>query len=152
MSGAQATAELTRAKPEIFVIMLTVAADEASVIEAILAGACGYLLKDAAIEEVVAAVRAGAHGESLITPRIATDLLRLVRAGSGAIGARRPQLTEREQEVLRLLIEGRDNAEIAQALFISPSTVKNHVSSILDKLDVDNRVQAAVRAVRDRLA
>ena len=110
------------------------------------------MLKDGPVEEVVAGIRAAAAGQSLISPRVATLLLERVRdrrRGAGASAAR--SLSERELEVLGLLAEGTANHEIAEALVISPSTVRNHISSILLKLQVDNRVQAAVRAVRDGL-
>jgi DNA-binding NarL/FixJ family response regulator len=152
ISGVETTRQLSVAHPEVCVIVLTVAADEASLIDAIIAGAAGYLLKDASIDEIVAGVQAGARGESLIAPQLAGKLLRRIRSRRSRVGAPRPRLTQREQQVLELMIEGRDNAEIARALYISHSTVKNHVASILTKLDVDNRVQAIVRALRDWLA
>jgi DNA-binding NarL/FixJ family response regulator len=84
----------------------------------------------------------------LLAPQVAGALLRRIRSGRGQIEAPRPHLSEREQEVLELIIEGCDNAEIARRLFISQNTVKAHVSRILTKFEADNRVQAAVRAVR----
>jgi DNA-binding NarL/FixJ family response regulator len=152
ISGVEATGRLSITHPEVNVIVLTVAADEGSLIDAILAGAAGYLLKDASIDDIVAAVQAATRGESLIAPALARKLLRRIRSRRADAGAPRPQLTERERQVLELMIEGRDNAEIARALVISQNTVKNHVASILAKLEVDNRVQAVVRAVRDWMA
>jgi DNA-binding NarL/FixJ family response regulator len=152
ISGVEATGRLSMAHPEVSVIVLTVAADEASLIDAILAGADGYLLKGASIDEIVAAVQAATRGESLIAPALARKLLHRIRSRRGDVGAPHPQLTEREQQVLELMIEGRDNAAIARTLYISQNTVKNHVASILVKLDVDNRVQAVVRAIRDWMA
>jgi NarL family two-component system response regulator LiaR len=152
-SGVEATHRLAAASPASNVLVLTISADEASVIEAIEAGACGYLLKDASAVEIAAGVRAAAAGESLLSPRIAGRLLDRVR-GPRAEGqpGQRAELSERELEVLRLLAEGSDNDEIAEALVISPRTVKNHVSSILAKLHLENRIQAAVYAVRRGLA
>ena len=147
MSGLEAVRELAVTTPAVKVLMLTVAGDEPSVTEAIEAGARGYLLKQATIEEIAAGVRAAAAGEALISPRIAAQLLERLRS-PGPPGPARPGLTERELEVLRLLVEGRDNQEIADALTISPRTAKNHVASILAKLGLDNRIQAAVYAVR----
>jgi DNA-binding NarL/FixJ family response regulator len=147
MSGVEATSRLAREHPGICVVVLTVMADEETLIDAILAGASGYLLKDASINEIVAGVEAAGRGESLIAPQLTGKLLGRIRNHRREIGPR-PQLTEREHQVLELLIEGRDNAQIAKALYISQNTVKNHVAAILAKLDVDNRVQAAVRAVR----
>ena len=148
MSGSEATSRLTDGHPEIAVMILTVMTDESDLIDAILAGASGYLLKDAALDDIIAGVESAARGESVIAPQLAGKLLRRIRGRRGDLGAPRPQLTEREHEVLELMIDGRDNAAIAKRLFISQSTVKHHVAAILDKLGVDNRVQAAVRAVR----
>ena len=130
--------------------MLTVSADEEDVTDSILAGANGYLLKDASMDEIVAAVRSTAAGESWISPRIAGRLVERLRATVAGldVAGRRAELTGREIEVLRLLAQGRDNGEIARSLHISPQTAKNHVSSILAKLELENRIQAAVFAVR----
>jgi len=146
MSGVEATRRLTGSG--VCVVILTVMADEATLMEAIQAGAIGYLLKDAPISDIVAGVRAAASGGSLVAPELAAKLLRRIRAPRSERGGPRPRLTDREHEVLELMVEGYDNAGIAKALFISQNTVKNHVSAILFKLEVDNRVQAAVRAVR----
>jgi DNA-binding NarL/FixJ family response regulator len=155
MSGLEATRRLAEVAPSTRVLVLTVAADDETVAEAIEAGASGYLLKDATGDEIAAGVRAAAAGEALISPRIAAHLLTRMRATAASGGASAgpgPGLTDRESEVLRLLAAGRDNADIAQELYISPRTVKNHISSILAKLHVDNRIQAAVYAVRKGLA
>jgi DNA-binding NarL/FixJ family response regulator len=153
MSGVEATRRLAEVAPNSRVLVLTVSEDDDTVAQAIEAGATGYLLKDASGEDIAAGVRAAADGEALISPSIASRLLERLRpagdeAGGPAGGA---QLTDREVEVLRLLAAGRENADIAQELFISPRTVKNHISSILAKLHVDNRIQAAVYAVRKGL-
>jgi two-component system nitrate/nitrite response regulator NarL len=152
MSGIEATQRLSAAAPLVNVIMLTVVADERLVMDALLAGACGYLLKEAPIDQIVEGVRAAARGESLISPRIASRLIRRLRAPDEAepplTGAK---LTPREREVLELLAQGMDNPEIARSLNMSHHTVKNHVSSILVKLQVENRIQAAVLAVRGGL-
>jgi DNA-binding NarL/FixJ family response regulator len=122
------------------------------VTDAVLAGACGYLLKDASVEDIVAGVRAAAIGDSMVSPRMARTLLQQLR-GHRQNDARptTDSLSTREREVLRLVVEGKDNAAIATELFISPYTVKNHISNILLKLRVENRLQAAVCAVRDSL-
>jgi DNA-binding NarL/FixJ family response regulator len=147
MSGVEAVRELAVAAPAVRVLMLTVSGDEQSVTEAIEAGARGYLLKQATIEEIAAGVRAAAAGEALVSPRVAAQLLKRLRGPAPSAPAG-PGLTERELDVLRLVAEGRDNQEIAEALTISPRTAKNHVASILAKLGLDNRIQAAVYAVR----
>jgi DNA-binding NarL/FixJ family response regulator len=152
MPGAEATNRLAAAAPRVRVLVLSDSDDDRDVMDALLAGASGYLLKDSSIDQVVEAIGAAARGESMITPRLASQLVRRLRApeqaapvpGAGA-------LTPREHEVLELLVLGAENADIAQRLQISQHTVKNHVSSILEKLGVENRIQAAVRAVRGRL-
>jgi DNA-binding NarL/FixJ family response regulator len=151
MSGIEATAKITVEHPRIAVLMLTVQADDDRVLDAIRAGASGYLLKDARLPEIVAGVRAAAAGESVLAPRVAGALVTSVRsrADRAAPATLPADLTPRERDVLELLARGCDNAEIAERLHVSPSTVKNHVSSLLDKLGVDNRVQAAAIAIRN---
>jgi DNA-binding NarL/FixJ family response regulator len=150
MSGIEATRRVREVAPDARVVMLTVSAAQDEIVDAVLAGACGYLLKDASIEEIVGSLRAAAAGASWASPHVAAVLFERVRAG----GEREPQddalvaLSDREREILRLLAAGNDNAEIGRELYISPSTVKNHVSAILAKLGVHNRIQAAVYAVR----
>jgi DNA-binding NarL/FixJ family response regulator len=152
LSGIEATQRLARESPVTKVLVLTVSDDEDDVTSAILAGASGYVLKDGPIEEVVAGIEAVAAGQSLISPRVASFMLQHLRDSTADVremtGVR---LSSRELEVLGLLAQGCANHEIAEKLFLSQSTVRNHISSILLKLQVENRVQAAVRAVRDRL-
>lgn len=153
MSGVEVTRKLVERTPASRVLVVSVSAQEEDVTEAILAGASGYVLKDGAVEEVVAGIQAAANGESLISPRIATMLLRRMRLDEPTeidTPAITP-LSDRELQVLRLVAEGKGNQEIGEALYIGQSTVRNHISSILMKLQVENRVQAAVRAVRDRI-
>jgi DNA-binding NarL/FixJ family response regulator len=148
MSGTEAIRELSNVAPQTRVLVLTISGDESDVTEAILAGACGYLLKDASIREIITGIRAANAGESLISPKIAGRLLDRIRSSSGDAYGDRPELSEREVEVLRRVAEGKDNVEIGLELFISPKTVKNHISNILAKLQIENRIQAAVYAVR----
>jgi DNA-binding NarL/FixJ family response regulator len=150
ISGVEATRRLCATAPFTHVLVLSISAEESDITEAVHAGACGYLLKDASIDDIVAGVRAAAGGEAVLSPRVATWLLERLRSASPAPDAvrRGAELTEREIEVLRLLAQGSENREIARALYISPQTAKNHVSSILAKLEVENRIQAAVFAVR----
>ncbi len=151
MGGVEATRHIVEAAPLARVVMLTISDEDSDVTDAILAGACGYLLKDASIEELVAGIRAAARGEALISPHIAGKVLQRVRATSAHSGIEaliRTELSEREIEVLKLIANGQDNALIAAELHISPKTVKNHISNILMKLQIDNRIQAAVYAVR----
>ena len=150
MDGIDATSEITSADKPPVVLVLTVSTTDDDVLDAIAAGAAGYLLKDAAADEIVASVRAAYEGRAPLSPAVAGALLRRVREQS--VTVYQPDdllaLSERETQILRLVAHGHDNTEIAQELYLSPSTVKNHVSSILEKLGVDSRVQAAVRAAR----
>jgi DNA-binding NarL/FixJ family response regulator len=151
-SGIEATRQLRERRPETRVVILTSSRDQVDLVEAIQAGASGYLLKGTSIEEVVAAVRGAADGEPRFSPPITAGLLQLVRemppprALPGG-----PRLSQRELQVLRLIADGKGNPEIAQSLGISEQTVKTHVSAILEKLGVENRIQAAVYAVRNGL-
>jgi DNA-binding NarL/FixJ family response regulator len=147
--GVEAIRAIRRQSPLTQVVVLTISADEADVLDAIVAGACGYLLKSASIEDLIAGIRAAANGTALISPEIAARLLEVVRSqAQPSTDESDPPLSAREIEVLRLVAAGKDNAEIAQDLFISPKTVKNHISNILMKLQISNRIQAAVYAVR----
>ena len=154
LGGVEATREIVAGSPLTRVVVLTVSDQDADVMDAILAGACGYLLKNASVDELVAGIRAAAVGESLVSPHIAAKVLQRLRAGSAATDAAetiRAELSDREIEVLKLVASGLENAEIAAKLFISPKTVKNHLSNIFMKLQFENRIQAAVYAVRSGL-
>ena len=151
MGGVEATRHITTLAPLTRVVMLTISDQDNDVIDAILAGACGYLLKDSSIQDLMAGIRAAALGESLISPTIAAKVLQRLRASSTRPEIEttiRAELSDREIEVLKLIANGKDNAMIAGELHISPKTVKNHISNILMKLQIDNRIQAAVYAVR----
>ena len=151
MSGVDATRGVLTTSPDSAVLMLTVTSDENAVLDAVLAGASGYLLKDATLPEIVRGIRAAAAGQSLIAPSVAGDLLARLRrhgAADAPAPAARAQLSARELDVLRLVVAGHDNAQIGKRLHLSPSTIKHHVSSTLEKLGVANRIQAAVLAVR----
>jgi DNA-binding NarL/FixJ family response regulator len=151
MGGVEATRHISSIAPLTRVLMLTISDQDNDVIDAILAGACGYLLKDSSIQELMQGIRAASMGESLISPTIAAKVLQRVRASTTqpAIESTiRAELSDREIQVLKLIANGKDNAMIAAELHISPKTVKNHISNILMKLQIDNRIQAAVYAVR----
>jgi DNA-binding NarL/FixJ family response regulator len=150
MSGVEATREITSVAPLTRVVVLTISDQDEDVMDAIVAGACGYLVKDSSIQELIRGITSAAVGESLISPPIAAKVLQRVRAVTLDMGAQtiRAELSERELEVLRLIANGKDNSQIAEALHISPKTVKNHISNILMKLQIENRIQAAVYAVR----
>jgi DNA-binding NarL/FixJ family response regulator len=150
-SGVDVIRQMTSIAPLTRVVVLTISADDSDVINAVMGGACGYLLKDSSVDQLIAGIRSAAAGESLISPQIAAKMLQILRAQRSSVDAAetiRAELSEREIEVLKLIANGHDNAEIARALFISPKTVKNHISNILMKLQMENRIQAAVYAVR----
>jgi NarL family two-component system response regulator LiaR len=156
MSGVEATPLMLEVVPDASILMLTIAAGKTDVLDAIRAGASGYLLKGAELSEIVTAIRAAAAGHSTISARVAGHLVRSVRTSDPGLSTdSSPQehgLSAREREVLTLVTDGCDNAEIAGRLYMSLSTVKNHVSRVLDKLGVNNRVQAATFATRERLS
>lgn len=144
MDGISATAALRQEMPDIEVVALTSVLDDASVVEAIRAGATGYLLKDTGVEELCRAIRAAAGGQVQLSPGAAERLMATVLTGPSAI----EQLTARERDVLRLVGLGMSNAGIALELHISEQTVKSHVSHILGKLCLPSRTQAALYAMR----
>jgi DNA-binding NarL/FixJ family response regulator len=151
ISGVEATRQVTGLAPLTRVIVLTISDQDEDVLNAIVAGACGYLLKDSSIPDLIRGIESAAVGESLISPHIASKVLQRVRStAADTEGAEtiRAELSDREIEVLKLIANGKDIAQIARDLVISPKTVKNHISNILMKLQIDNRIQAAVYAVR----
>jgi DNA-binding NarL/FixJ family response regulator len=155
MSGVDAIAQIVGADPEARILVLTITAEDDEVLDALLAGACGYLLKDASADEIVAGVHAALTGDSMISPRIAGRVVARLRETGPSRAAQKRELevdlTTREVEVLKLIAHGKENSAIARELYISPQTVKNHVASILDKLAIENRIQAAVAAVKSGL-
>jgi DNA-binding NarL/FixJ family response regulator len=151
-AGADPIRRIKASAPGTHVLALAAPASGPDVVDVMRMGGSCYLLKEAPVETILDGVRAAAAGEALISPQVAATLVRSVRAGGPGDGPTpRAVLSEREQEVLRLMTDGKENDEIASDLFISPHTVKNHISSILLKLEVTNRVQAAVRAVREAM-
>jgi two-component system, NarL family, response regulator LiaR len=147
MGGVAAIAAIRRASPATEVIALTSAHDGALVNEALEAGAISFLMKNVSAFELAQAIRAAAAGRSVLSEAAATALVQRVRQ-SGGLGS---DLSEREREVLQLVAQGRSNAEIAEALSISRSTVKFHVSSICSKLGVSSRAEAIALAYQHRL-
>jgi NarL family two-component system response regulator LiaR len=144
MDGIAATAAIRRELPDTEVIALTSVLEEEAVVEAVRAGAIGYLLKDTEAHELRRAIRAAAAGQVQLSPKAAARLMREVRTPD-----KNPQsLTERETDVLRLLAQGQSNKEIAHNLSVGEQTVKTHVSHILAKLEVPSRTQAALYAMR----
>jgi DNA-binding NarL/FixJ family response regulator len=155
MDGQQATRAIAEQGLGARVLVMTISVSDEDVLAAITAGAAGYLLKDAEVAEIVAGVRAAAAGDSRISPAMITAVVDRLRQHERSARRERPApaaaLTERELEVLGLVVEGFDNGEIAAMLHLSPSTVKHHVTGMLEKLGVANRVQAAVYGVRHEL-
>src|ERR687887_238836 len=155
VSGIEATRRLAETLPTTKILMLTVSDEEDDLYEAIKAGATGYLLKEISIEEVADAIRSVWAGQSRISPSMASKLLSEFAAISQRAGDRRElaaaKLTEREMQVLRLVAQGLNNKDIAEQLFISENTVKNHIRNILDKLHLHSRMEAVVYAVREKL-
>ncbi len=143
MDGISAIKAIRNQSPDIEIIALTSVLEDASVMGAMQAGATGYLLKDTQADELCRAIKAAAAGQVQLSPKAAAMLIREVQAPQSP-----EKLTERETDVLRLLALGKSNKEIALVLFIGEKTVKTHVSSILGKLGVPSRTQAALHAVR----
>ena len=149
-SGLTACREITSQYPDTKVIMLTSYADDELIFEAIQAGASGYVLKQVGNESLIEALKAVRRGDALLDPVVTQRVLARVRKSEVQRQATAFQeLTEREMEVLAQLAKGMSNNEIAEVLTISEKTVRNHVSSILSKLDVSNRIEAATYAVRN---
>ena len=143
-SGIEATRRIVRESSRIGVLVLTMFDDD-SVFAAMRAGARGYLLKDARLEDVVRAIDAVGRGEAIFSPSIAGRLLAYF-ANNRPVRTAFPELTEREHEILALIAHGRTNEQIAAQLVVSIKTVRNHVSTIFSKLQVADRAQAVVRA------
>lgn len=148
LDGIETTARLTAAGSSARVLVLTTFDLDEYVFRALRAGACGFLLKDAPREQLLAAIRQVAVGEALLAPSVTRRLIeRFAAAQPDAVAAARiGRLSARERQVLTLIARGRSNAEIAAELYVTPATVKTHVARLLAKLDVRDRVQAIVLA------
>ena len=143
-SGIEACREIRSELPETRVVMLTSYPDEEAVFSAIVAGASGYLLKQVRARDLVSALEAVGRGESLLDPAVTEKVLeRVRRIATGGASDELAQLTAQEQKILLLVAEGKTNKQIAQEVFLSDKTVKNYVSSILSKLNLQRRAQAA---------
>jgi DNA-binding NarL/FixJ family response regulator len=150
MDGIAATRAIADKRDDVRVLALSVSDEPDDVVGAIVAGACGYLVKGGSLDEIVGAVATAARGEAAVSPSAAAALVDRLRdrGRDDTQPADAFDLTAREIDVLRLIADGRDNAQIGVELSISPKTVKNHISNIFTKLGIENRVQAAVYAVR----
>jgi two-component system, NarL family, response regulator DevR len=150
-SGIEACREIRAEMPATRVVMLTSFPDEEAVLSAIVAGASGYLLKQVRARDLVAALEAVGRGESLLDPAVTEKVLeRIRRIASGPANDEIAQLTAQEQKILALVAQGKTNKEIAADVFLSDKTVKNYVSSILSKLNLERRAQAAAFVARHR--
>ena len=151
LNGIEATRRIKRALPHVQIVIWTVFGDDQHVFEAIKAGAIGYLLKDSPTAEIIEGIHAAARGESLLHPAVAKRVIQefqRMRAAAENAPELICELTARETEILRLLAEGKRNREIADTLFLSEKTVKNYISNILYKLQVNSRTEAALLAVK----
>ncbi|HEY6411440.1 MAG TPA: response regulator transcription factor [Ktedonobacteraceae bacterium] len=147
LNGIEATRRILQTSPHIGILVLTMLEDDDSVFGAMRAGARGYLLKGAGKGEVLRAITVVAHGEAIFSPQIAQRLMQYFVNMRPVIPQQAfPDLTEREREVLGLIIEGKSNTQIAESLVLSPKTVSNHISNIFSKLQVVDRAQAVSRA------
>jgi two-component system NarL family response regulator len=155
LDGVETTRRIAAEHPGVRVLVLSASGEEGDVLSAIKAGATGYLLKEISVEEVAEAIQAVVQGQSLITPSMASKLLvefqKLSTRTEDRAQYPSPTLTTRELEVLKLVAKGMSNREIADELFISDNTVKNHVRNILEKLHLHSRMEAVIYAVRERL-
>ena len=151
-SGIEACREIRAEFPGTRVVILTSYPDEEAVLSAIIAGASGYLLKQIRGRDLVSALESVGRGESLLDPAVTEKVLdRVRRIATGTYTDEMAQLTQQEQKILLLVAEGKTNKEIASEVFLSDKTVKNYVSSILSKLNLERRAQAAAFVARHRL-
>lgn len=154
LDGIKATQTIKQEMPNVAIVILTIYDDDTNVFQAIKAGAIGYILKDSPIDDAMNAVRAAYRGEGIMHPAIAgrvmKEFARLHNERSTDLEVF-ADLTDREREVLKLIAQSKRNSEIAQALFISEKTVKNHVSNILFKLQANDRTEAALYAAKHGL-
>lgn len=149
MNGVEATRQIRTRYPQVRVLVLTTFDNDEWVLDAIHAGASGYLLKDTPRDVLVKAIRGTVTGKTYLDPGVAGKILdRVSTHQTEPSGLVTSKLTEREIEILRLMAQGLNNKEISDHLFLSEGTVRNHVSSILEKLGVSDRTQAAVIAIR----
>ena len=151
MDGIEAVRRIKAVLPRTQIIVLTSFSDDQKVFAAIRAGAIGFLLKDISPRDLAGAVHAARRGEASLSPGIATKLMQEIAAGGGAATTEEEALTDREAAVLGLIARGRNNKQISEELGISEKTVKTHVSSILTKLHLQDRTQAAIYALKEGL-
>lgn len=151
MDGVEAILEIKKDWPEAHIIVLTSFSDDEKVFSAIRSGALGYLLKDSSPQDLLNAIRSVANGEGFLSPSIASKVMREINQPPKLPPTKDP-LTEREGEILQLVAQGLTNDQIAEKLVVSERTVRTHVSNILAKLQLANRTQAALYALREGIA
>ena len=149
MDGVEATRLIGGSVTNTLVIMLTMHADQEVLADAIRAGASGYLVKDCSTEEIADAIRMALQGDTALSPQLAATMLDEVRRSTSRTPSEEDRvITKREEEVLQLIADGCSTPEVAEQLYISQKTVKNHLASIYQKLDARDRTQAVLQAVR----
>ncbi len=148
VDGIEATRQIKIDMPDVKIVMLTMHADQEVLAAAIRAGASGYLVKDCSTDEIANAVRMAFSGETALSPQLAASMLDEVRKLDQPADEEDRVITKREEEVLQLIADGLSTPEVAERLFISQKTVKNHLASIYQKLDARDRTQAVLQAVR----
>lgn len=148
LDGVEACRQIREAMPDARIVMLTMHADQDVLANAIRAGASGYLVKDCSTNEIASAVRMAAAGDTALSPQLAATMLNEVRRMDQPVPEQERVVTKREEEVLQLIADGCSTPEVAEKLFISQKTVKNHLASIYQKLDARDRTQAVLSAVR----
>ncbi|HEY4388010.1 MAG TPA: response regulator transcription factor [Ktedonobacteraceae bacterium] len=152
MSGIEACREIKNSHPQATILMITSYSDEDAVMASLLAGASGYLLKNVSRAELLKAIRQVASGQSLLAGDASRRVIKRMNAlSTGGAGTPGAELTEREREVLALVARGQTNKQIAETLYVSEKTARNHVSNILEKLGLSRRSEAAAYAVEHRL-
>ena len=149
-SGIEACREIRTANPDVRVVMLTSFADEQAVVGAIMAGAAGYVLKDTRAGAVADAIEAVAQGRGLLDPSVTAQVLERIRRSAGSEPSPLDVLSDQERKILEHIAEGKTNREIAAEMFLSDKTVKNYVSSILSKLELHRRSEAAAFLAREQ--
>lgn len=149
LDGIAATQRIKAALPDVHVVMLTSHTAETEIIAALASGADSYCIKGASLDRLITAIAAAREGATYLDPQIAKKVVEHLKPPTPASNL--GQLSQREMEVLRLMVDGKSNPEIAAVLYLSPNTVKTHVRGIMNKLAVDDRVQAAVVALRSGL-
>jgi len=148
LDGVEACRQIREQMPSARVVMLTMHADQDVLANAIRAGASGYLVKDCSTNEIASAVRMASAGDTALSPQLAATMLNEVRRMDQPVAEQERVVTKREEEVLQLIADGCSTPEVAERLYISQKTVKNHLASIYQKLDARDRTQAVLSAVR----